>query len=60
MLMPPWYEKEPQSYKSYKAQKFEKYVQRQKALVQGVKDSSLKEEDKIKLLDQMLLQFPPF
>lgn len=53
-------ERKAPSYKSYKAQKFEKYVQRQRALVQGVKDSSLKEEDKRALIDKMLLQFPPF
>ena len=40
-------------YSSYKKQWFEKYLQRQKALLQGVKDSSLKEEDKKALIEQM-------
>lgn len=43
-----------QTYKSYKAEKFEKYLQRQKALIRGVKDSSLKEEDKKLLIKKMI------
>jgi len=51
----PWgYKKELQTYKSYKAEKFEKYKQRQLALIQGVKESSLRSEDKIALLNLMI------
>lgn len=50
----PWDESKPPSYKAYKAEKFNKYINRQMALVQGVKESSLKEEDKKALINKMI------
>jgi len=43
----------PQTYKSFKAQKFEKAIARIKALRQSILDSSLKEDDKASILQQM-------
>lgn len=42
-----------QTYKSYKGEKFEKYIQKQKAVISGVNQSSLKQEDKKALLMKM-------
>lgn len=47
------YYETPPSYKSYKAEKFEKYKSRINALCQGVNESSLKTEDKEKLYKEM-------
>lgn len=55
MMMPYVNEKLP-SYKSYKAQKFEKAISRIKALKQSVLESSLKEEDKKILIDKMRIE----
>lgn len=44
---------EPQSYKSYKKEKTEKALSRQKALVMSVVDSSLSDYHKRVLLTQM-------
>lgn len=52
MMCPNYNEKIP-TYKSYKAEKFEKAIARTKALRQSVIDSSLKEEDKKSLLNRM-------
>jgi hypothetical protein len=42
-----------QTYKSYKAEKTHKYLERVRALRRGVFDSSLKDDDKRTLLEQM-------
>jgi uncharacterized membrane protein len=53
-MLIPWPGETPlPSYKSYKAQRYEKALSRIKALKQSVIDSSLKEEDKKKLLQKM-------
>jgi hypothetical protein len=52
MMCPDYKEKVP-SYKSYSAEKFHKALERTRALVQSVNDSSLKDDDKRKLLKQM-------
>jgi DNA-binding transcriptional regulator GbsR (MarR family) len=43
----------PPSYKSFKAEKFHKALERTRALVKSVHESSLKDEDKRKLLKEM-------
>lgn len=46
--------KTPPTYKSYKAEKINKNINRQMALVTGVLDSSLNDADKIALLKSMI------
>lgn len=41
------------SYKSFKSEKFHKALERTRALVKSVHESSLKDEDKRKLLKEM-------
>lgn len=52
MMCPDYTEKVPK-YKSYKAEKFHKTLERLKALVSSVVDSSLKDEDKKALIKKM-------
>jgi len=52
MMCPDYTEKVP-AYKSYKAQKFNKALERIRAIVSSVHDSSLKDEDKRALLKKI-------
>ena len=52
--MIPWpAPKELPTYKSYKAEKFHKTLERMRALVRSVNDSSLNDVDRRKLFQQM-------
>jgi hypothetical protein len=51
--MPTYEHREPEKYKDYKHRTKEKFLKRAKELVSGIKSSSLKGEDKIKLLDDI-------
>jgi DNA-binding transcriptional regulator GbsR (MarR family) len=46
-------EREPPSYKSFKAEKFNKVIERTKGLITSVNESSLSDEDKRKLFFKM-------
>ena len=54
-MMMAWdgYEYQRPDYKSYRAVKFEKNRNKTKNLLSSIKDSSLKKEDKIKLLAEI-------
>jgi len=52
-MMCPDFKQPVPKYKSYKAERFEKYKSRIEALCNGVRDSSLKDEDKRGLYKEM-------
>lgn len=52
-----WDTKTPKTYKSYKAEQFNKKTEKMRQLINSVDDTSLSKEDKIKLKVQMREQF---